>query len=229
MRMPTLLLAVVAILPTVRVEAGQGGSDKHGNLRLEVVTFPQDVQAGFKDLNKQALLYHPIEKPEGKTPLSILLHCAEGTKKKDISSFKGNRDVKWIMKPANNKHVAKILVPQSCGLWDPDSLNKMLDHILSTHSDIDKDRVYCIGYSMGGKRTWEWSMSSPKRFAAIIPVAFIADLSKLKDMVDLGDGWNNRPAARSRNPQDGQSAQGIGINRGSNHYFRRSESRLHAP
>jgi len=185
MRMPTLLLAAFAILPTVPVEARPGGSGKRGNLRLEVVTFPQDVQASFKDLNEEALLYHPIEKPEGKTPLIILLHGAGGTKKQDISSFKGNRDVKWVMKPENSKHVAKILVPHSRSLWDPDSLNKMLDHILSTNSDIDEDRVYCIGYSMGGKGTWEWAMSSPGRFAAIIPVAFIADLSKLEDMVDL--------------------------------------------
>jgi predicted peptidase len=152
---------------------------------LEIVKFPEDVQAGFKDLNKQALLYHPIEQPEGKTPLIILLHGAGGTKKKDVSSFTGNRDVKWVMTPANSKYIAKILVPQSVGLWDPDSLNKMLDHILSTNRDIDEDRIYCIGYSMGGKGTWEWAMASPERFAAIIPVAFIADLSKLKDMVDL--------------------------------------------
>jgi len=185
MRMSTLFLTMFAILLTVRTEAGQVGSDKRGNLRLEVVTFPQDVHAGFKDLNEQALLYHPIEKPEGKIPLIILLHGAGGTKKKDISSFKRNRDVKWVMKPANRKHAAKILVPHSRGLWDPSSLNKMLDHILSTNRDIDEDRVYCIGYSMGGKGTWEWAMSSPERFAAIVPVAFIADLSKLKDMVDL--------------------------------------------
>ena len=163
----------------------KSGADKQGNLRLEVVTFPQDVQAGFKDLNKQALLYQPIETPEGTIPLVILLHGAGGTKTKDISSFKGNRDVKWLVRPEHSKYPAKILVPQSVGLWDPDSLNKMLDHILKTHSDIDKDRVYCIGYSMGGKGTWEWAMSSPKRFAAIIPVAFIPDLSKLKDMIDL--------------------------------------------
>lgn len=164
---------------------GTSGPDRQGNLRLEVVTFPQDVQAGFKDLNKQALLYHPIEKPEGKTPLIVLLHGAGGTHKQDISAFKGNRDVKWFVNAENSKYPAKILVPQSAGLWDPDSLNKMLDHMLKTNSDIDKDRVYCIGYSMGGKGTWDWAMSSPERLAAIIPVAFIPDLRKLKDMVDL--------------------------------------------
>jgi len=179
------LLAATAAQSAESTPDAEGVRDLRGNLRLEVVTFPQDVQAGFKDLNKQALLYHPIEKPEGKTPLIILLHGAGGTNKKDISSFKRNRDVKWVMTPANSKYVAKILVPQSVGLWHPDSLNKMLDHILKTNSDMDKDRVYCIGYSMGGKGTWDWAMSSPKRFAAIIPVAFIPDLSKLKDMVDL--------------------------------------------
>ncbi|MDP6546936.1 MAG: alpha/beta fold hydrolase [Phycisphaerae bacterium] len=164
-------------------QAGEGGGPV--DMRLEVVTFPPNVQAAFKDLSKQALLYHPIKKPEGKTPLIVLLHGAGGTRKKDISAFKGNRDVKWVMTPANSRHVAKILVPHSRSLWDPASLNKMLDYILSTNSDIDEDRVYCIGYSMGGKGTWDWAMTSPKRLAAIVPVAFIANLSKLKDMVDL--------------------------------------------
>ena len=162
-----------------------GDFRKPANHRLEVVTFPQEVQDADSNMDKEALLYCPIEKPEGKIPLIVLLHGAGGTKKEGISSFKGNRDVRWVMTPANSKYVAKILVPHSRSLWDPASLNKMLDHLLSTNSDIDEDRVYCIGYSMGGKGTWEWAMSSPKRFAAIIPVAFIADLSKLKGMVDL--------------------------------------------
>ena len=168
---------------------------------MEVVTFPQDLQAGFKDLNKQALLYHPIEKPEGKTPLIILLHGSGGAKR-DISSFKWKGEVRRFVKPENGKHVAKLLVPQSRSLWDPDSLNKMLDHILKTNPDIDKDRVYCIGYSMGGKGAWEWAMSSPERFAAIIPMAFIADLSKLKDMVHL-------PIWAMVGSKDRRRAQGI--------------------
>ena len=57
MRIPTLLLAACAGLLIVHVEAGQGairgGSDTQGNLRLGVVTFPQDGQAGFKDLSTE--------------------------------------------------------------------------------------------------------------------------------------------------------------------------------
>lgn len=57
------------------------------------------------------------------------------------------------MKPEHRRYRAKILVPQSTGLWDPDSLNRMLDHLLKVDSHLDEDRVYCIGYSMGGGGT----------------------------------------------------------------------------
>ena len=54
----------------------QGGAGKLENHRLEVVTFPQEVQAADSNMNKEALLYHPIKPPEGKIPLIVLLHGA---------------------------------------------------------------------------------------------------------------------------------------------------------
>jgi len=178
-----LLAVTVHVEPSQSAEAPAPG--KQGNYRLEVVVFPQEVQDADSNINKQALLYHPIKKPGGKMPLIVLLHGAGGTKKKDASAFEGNRDVKWVMTPANSRYVAKILVPHSRSHWNPDALNKAVDHLLSTHSDIDEDRIYCIGYSLGGLGTWNWAKHSPKRLAAIVPVAFIAGQGDLKDMVDL--------------------------------------------
>jgi pimeloyl-ACP methyl ester carboxylesterase len=162
-----------------------GSSDQQGNYSLEVMTLPENITAADPNLNKEALLYSPIKKPEGKIPLIVLLHGAGGTKKKDISAFKGNRDVKWVMTPANSKYVAKILVPHVRSHWNPDALNKAVDHLLSTSDDIDEKRIYCIGYSMGGLGTWNWARHSPERLAAIVPVAFIAKQDDLKKMVDL--------------------------------------------
>ncbi len=162
---------------------GDPGKPEHH--RLEVVTFPENVTAADPNLNKEALLYHPIRKTEGKIPLIVLLHGAGGTKRNDISAFKGNRDVRWVMTPANSKHVAKILVPHARSHWSPDALNKAVDHVLSTNRDVDEDRIYSIGYSMGGLGTWNWGRHSPKRLAAIVPVAFIANQEDLKDMVNL--------------------------------------------
>ena len=158
---------------------------KTENHRLEMITFPQEVQDADSNMNREALLYHPNKKTEGKNPLIVLLHGAGGTKQDNISAFIGNRDVRWLMTPANSKYVAKILVPHSRSHWNPVALNRAVEHLLKTNEDIDEDRVYCIGYSMGGLGTWNWARHSPDRLAAIVPVAFIASQDDLKKVVDL--------------------------------------------
>ena len=90
-----------------------------------------------------------------------------------------------MLTPENQKHEPLVVEPQSDGEWDPDSLNAMLTYIIRENPDVDPNRIYCVGYSMGGKGTWEWAMTHPDRFAAIIPKGFIPDLSKLDGMVDL--------------------------------------------
>ena len=75
--------------------------------------------------------------------------------------------IKELSMEENLKFGANILVPQSGRVWEPESLSKMLDYILSQNSDIDVNRIYCVGYSMGGKGSWEWAMHEPQRFAAI--------------------------------------------------------------
>jgi hypothetical protein len=111
----------------------QGSAFKQEQHRLEVVTFPQAVQDADSNMNKEALLYHPIKKAEGKIPLIVLLDGAGESKQKGVSAFKGSRDVRWVMTPANSKHVAKILVSHSRSRWNPEALNKAVDHLLATH------------------------------------------------------------------------------------------------
>lgn len=210
MRIRTVALAAFVVLLTAHAEARRGrrrgggdeqgggsgeqgggsgeqggGSGKQADHRLEIVTFPEEVTSVDSNMNKEALLYHPLKKTECKMPLIVLLHGAGGTKKKGATAFKGNRDVKWTMTPANSKYVAKILVPHSRSHWNPKALNKAVDHLLGKYSEIDKDRVYCIGFSLGGLGTWNWARHSPERLAAIVPVAFIANQDDLKKMVKL--------------------------------------------
>ena len=146
---------------------------------------PKEVQDVDSNMNKEALFYKPIEQPEGKIPLIVLLHGAGGTKKSDVRSFQENRDVRWTMTPANSKYVAKIMVPHSRSHWNPEALNKAVDHLLSTNDDIDKDRIYCCGYSLGGLGTWNWARHSPDRLAAIVPVAWKANLDDAEKMINL--------------------------------------------
>jgi len=155
------------------------------NYRLEIITFPKEVQDADANMDSKALLYHPAEKPEGKIPLIVVLHGAGGTKQKDLTRLQWSREVKWLWNPANRKHVAKILVPHSRSHWNPAALDKALDYVLKTNKDVDEDRVYCIGYSMGGLGAWNWAKHSATRLAAIIAVAFIPDQTDLHKVVDL--------------------------------------------
>jgi len=156
--------------------------DVRGNLRVEVMTVPEDIAGKFERLNPQALLYRPVNTKTEKIPLVIFLHGSGGSNR-TIERSKWTGEVKRFT--AAGQPIVSILVPQSKGQWDPASLDLMLDYLLETHPTIDTNRIYCVGYSMGGKGTWEWAMASPERFAAIIPKGFIPDLSGIKGMVKV--------------------------------------------
>ena len=179
------LTALIILIPTTsKAQFRKNSGDVRGNLRLEVITVPGEIAQDFVRLNPQAVLYQPVKAVKKKNPLVIFLHGSGGSRR-SIERSKWTPDAKRLISSKEGKPSVNILVPQSKGPWDPSSLNRMLDHILQTNPSIDPNRIYCIGYSMGGKGTWEWGMASPERFAAIMPKAFIPDLSGIKGMVKL--------------------------------------------
>lgn len=60
----------------------------------------------------------------------------------------------------------------------------MIDDVLQDHR-IDPDRVYLIGYSMGGFGAWELAARNPERFAAVIPIAGGGDPKLGRDLVNV--------------------------------------------
>ena len=159
-------------------------SEAQGNYRVTVVEIPEQVASKFERLQPKVLLYRPIETAQEKLPLVVTLHGSGGGRR-DIEQKKWQGTIRQLLKPENQKYEAMLLEPQSEGEWDPESLEKMLDYVIRENPDVDTKRIYCVGYSMGGKGTWEWAMNYPDRFAAIIPKGFIPDLSKIEGMVDL--------------------------------------------
>lgn len=185
-----LLLAVLAVFSTpAEAQNGTGRELRkrpkdQGKYQVAVFDIPEEVSTGFKELKPRALLYRPIETSQKKLPLVVTLHGFGGGRR-DIERKKWQGTIRQLLKPQNQKYEAMLLEPQTEGGWDPDSLQKMLDHVLQENPQADAKRIYCMGYSMGGKGTWEWAMNYPDRFAAIIPMGFIPDLSKIESMVDL--------------------------------------------
>ncbi|MBR2338160.1 MAG: prolyl oligopeptidase family serine peptidase [Clostridia bacterium] len=50
-----------------------------------------------------------------------------------------------------------------------ESILQFIEQLIDTY-DIDEDRIYLTGLSMGGYGTWYTAMAKPDRFAAIAPV-----------------------------------------------------------
>ena len=64
---------------------------------------------------------------------------------------------------------ALVVAPQSPGAWDAKKLDRFLDYLLAAR-DVDRDRVYLTGLSMGGCGAWEYASAHGERLAAVLPI-----------------------------------------------------------
>jgi predicted peptidase len=62
--------------------------------------------------------------------------------------------------------------------WAPEPLLALLDDI-EQHYDVDPERLYVTGLSMGGFGTWAVAIAAPDRFAAIAPICGGGDPSRV--------------------------------------------------
>jgi predicted peptidase len=53
--------------------------------------------------------------------------------------------------------------------WDNDALLALLDDVIARHN-VDTNRIYLTGLSMGGFGTWSLAARYPERFAAVAPI-----------------------------------------------------------
>ena len=62
----------------------------------------------------------------------------------------------------------------------------LLDSVLEEfEGKVDLDRIYVVGFSMGGYGTWDLIVRHPGRFAAAVPVCGAGDPSKAEGIKDL--------------------------------------------
>jgi predicted peptidase len=125
-----------------------------------------------KTLNCSYLLFLPEDygKEEKTWPLMLFLHGA-GERGNDLQLVKKHGPPKIAEK---QKDFPFIVVSPQCPKdqwWDEDIdvLMHLLDDIVAKY-DVDQERIYLTGLSMGGYGTWALASRYPDRFAAIAPV-----------------------------------------------------------
>lgn len=62
-----------------------------------------------------------------------------------------------------------VAYPLSPGGWSGPAVGELIDSLVATHS-LDPERIYLIGFSLGGIGTWEVALDQPERFAAAVPI-----------------------------------------------------------
>ncbi len=115
---------------------------------------------------------YSCENKTEKLPLVIQLHGAgeRGNGKEDLEKV----DVHGFSKYLKNAERNCIVVMPQCpadAFWAArvESIIKFIGQ-LTDEFNVDEDRVYLTGLSMGGYGTWYTAMARPDLFAAIAPV-----------------------------------------------------------
>jgi predicted peptidase len=128
--------------------------------RLQI-TVPRSYDLGY-------LQYWPDT--DAPAPLVIFLHGA-GERGDDLDLLTVHGPPKQAM--AGEQLPFGLVAPQcpedSWWTWQAEAVLALLDETLATRN-VDPDRVYLTGLSMGGMGTWDIAARYPQRFAAILPI-----------------------------------------------------------
>jgi len=138
--------------------------------------FAQDSKGSFKTEIKQNISYqYALHKPNGndKKPLLIFLH-GSGEKGSDIEKVKVHGPFKYLK--ANDLD-AYVLAPQCSEntYWESESLYQLILKICKENKNIDTNRIYLTGLSMGAWGAWNLVFTHPDTFACLVPIAGFVD------------------------------------------------------
>ena len=81
-----------------------------------------------------------------------------------------------------------VLVAPQCpegGWWTPGPLLALIDEVCA-RADIDRERLYVTGLSMGGYGTWGLLAAEPDLFAAAVPICGGGDIGRLWPEMAVG-------------------------------------------
>ncbi len=153
-------------------EALEEINERFENTEVEIVEWPVEIRQKLGSLKKLAFMAYPAKRPSGKLPLLIALHGAGGKNMSLRDQLIRSSKVKGLALAELAGKDLILLEPNSTDSWDPNTLDHMLDFVLENFDQIDENRVYVMGHSMGGTGTWNWIRQSPNRFAAAAPCGF---------------------------------------------------------
>lgn len=144
------MIILLALLASGVAEKSAGPADR--TVRLTEGRFDKTLQ---RRVTLRYLLYLPQEygEQEARWPMILYLHGGAG-RGDDFKSMS------WYLLPRLLRESGRnlpfvILMPQCSedDIWDAEGLLALVNDIAGSYA-IDQDRIYLVGYSMGGTGAW---------------------------------------------------------------------------
>ncbi|PIF62453.1 MULTISPECIES: prolyl oligopeptidase family serine peptidase [unclassified Flavobacterium] len=151
-------LAIVTLLFSI-VSLAQ--RDEIGSIKTEIV-------------QKRELTFalHIPKNTKEKKPLIIFLH-GSGEKGTDIGKVKAHGPFKYLKSHDLDAYVLAPQCPEN-EYWNEEVLYRLILKI-QKENNIDSNRIYLTGLSMGAWGAWNLVFAHPETFAAFVPIAGYVD------------------------------------------------------
>ena len=160
-------------------------------------------------------LLPPLSPEPGKPyPLVVQLHSSGGVGADNEKQLE-RPALSWAMPEIRARYRAWVLAPQfdrrSANYDSPDApayamaspaVPAMLELVedIAKHDAVDRNRIYAVGFSMGGSTAWLSAAARPELFAAIVPIGAIAPADDAAPSLGKVPVWAMHGVADTENP-----------------------------
>jgi glyoxylase-like metal-dependent hydrolase (beta-lactamase superfamily II) len=148
---------------------------------------PLFKSAVYKDGSGNVLPYRFFEpslqiNSDNKLPVVLYLHGEqESGSDNEIQLIKTECASIWVESDHLAKNPVFVLAPQipKGSDWNSEPVYSkvlsLLKQFIANHPNIDSERIYIVGFSMGGTGVWNMILKNPSLFAAAMPISGNAD------------------------------------------------------
>tara|TARA_R110002020_G_scaffold396308_4_gene606522 strand:- start:1416 stop:2267 length:852 start_codon:yes stop_codon:yes gene_type:complete len=137
---------------------------------------------------------------QSKYPSYVLIpQCSDKTENEEWAKWVGNTPETPFKGLGEDGSYTMNTQPSESGTAALELIDKIIDSL-----NLDPNRIYIIGKSMGGFGTWEFTARRPELFAAAVPLAGYSDPSQVDNIKHIpywifhGDQDEYNPVAGSR-------------------------------
>lgn len=194
-------------------------------------------------------LYQPPDSPnDEKYPLIVALHGAENflSSQEDFLRYAGYYATGWLDSSLQKQYPSFVIAPhindplsreEGYHGWENSKtivfLDSLLNYTMEKYNNIDKNRVYLTGHSMGGSASFEVPFFIKNRFAATMPLNTANGCTNLCPLVEDGV-YDYLPIWITHHRRDGASKirntintfDSLGLNMAITHSFGNSNVNL---